>query len=81
MSEDTHENNVSGPGPRISQLMCLLHSANFLNVEKGLMYFIKVVWADSEKVGCASKQCSSVEGFYTGMSGEYTLVACNYSPA
>ena len=39
----------------------------------------KVVWAESERVGCAAKACDSVRGLNWG-NGKYMLVACNYTP-
>lgn len=44
-----------------------------------MLIFSQVTWAESEKVGCAKKYCSSVNDFTINNLPGY-LVVCNYGP-
>uniref|UniRef100_K1PV07 Peptidase inhibitor 16 n=1 Tax=Magallana gigas TaxID=29159 RepID=K1PV07_MAGGI len=49
------------------------------NSKYGCGHYTQVTWAESEKVGCAKKYCSSVNDFTTKNLPGY-LVVCNYGP-
>jgi len=43
-------------------------------------HFTQVAWAGSSAIGCAVKNCPSMNGYYVAPGWFYTFIVCNYSP-
>ena len=54
------------------------YNANACEPGKTCGHYTQVVWADSDKVGCAVQDCPSIQGISWPNGG--TMVVCQYSP-